>query len=63
MKNWTVDEKIIKKYPEQYRRWQLEQLINFGLDGQKIPKKELLKYLSKLDIDPLKKKYLYFLLK
>ena len=62
MYNWSVDASILKKFPEQYRIWRLEQLINFGLGKEKIDKKELKKYFNKIRIDPLKKKYLKFLL-
>ncbi len=62
MYNWSVDTKILKKYPEKYRIWKLEQMINFGLGKEKISKKDLKKYFEKLYIDPSKKKYLKFLL-
>ncbi|MCL5784501.1 MAG: hypothetical protein M1142_04080 [Patescibacteria group bacterium] len=62
MYNWSTDIKILKKYPEKYKVWQLEQLINYGLNGQKIKKADLKKYWSKLNIDPQKRKYLEFLL-
>jgi len=55
MYNWSVDEKILKKYPEKYAVWRLEQLINFGLGEEKINKNQLKKYFNKLDIDPDKK--------
>lgn len=43
MYNWAVDEKAFKREsePETYAIWRLEQLVNFGLDGKKIPKAEL----------------------
>ncbi len=62
MKNWAVDEKKLKLYPEQHEIWHLEQLINYGLDGEKLERKELLRYFGKLTIDPQKRKYLKFLL-
>lgn len=62
MYNWSVDTTILKKYPKQYTIWRLEQLINFGLDNEKIKRKELEENFDKLDIDPQKKKYLQFLL-
>lgn len=62
MYNWSVDEKKLKKYPEKYKIWQLEQLINYGLGGNKIAKKDFKKYLPKLSIDPEKKRFLKFLL-
>ncbi len=63
MYNWSVDEERFKKEnPEKYTIWKLEQLINYGLNGQKLKLAELKKYFHKLNIDPQKKKYLSFLL-
>ncbi|MBI5701457.1 hypothetical protein HZC34_06425 [Candidatus Saganbacteria bacterium] len=62
MYNWSVDVKKLKKYPEKYAIWRLEQLINYGLSGEKLDQKELEANIGKLHIDPLKKKYLGFLL-
>ncbi|OGK37710.1 hypothetical protein A3F03_03075 [Candidatus Roizmanbacteria bacterium RIFCSPHIGHO2_12_FULL_41_11] len=62
MYNWSVDTTELKKHPEQYTIWRLEQLINYGLDGEKLKKNLLRKYWSKLRIDPHYKKYLSFLL-
>lgn len=62
MYNWSVDINYLKKYPEKYKIWKLEQLINFGLKNEKLDKNELIKYFNKLKIDPQKKKYLKFLL-
>lgn len=62
MYNWSVDEKQLKKYPEQYAIWKLEQMINWGLGGEKLDEKLLRKYWRKLFLDPIKKRYLFFLL-
>lgn len=62
MYNWSVDTTQLKRFPEKYRIWKLEQLINFGLGKEKISTKHLLKYFNKLKIDPLKKKFLKLLL-
>ncbi len=62
MYNWSVDTKKLAKHKDQYTIWKLEQKINFGLNGKKINKKELVKNWLKLDIDPDKKKYLHFLI-
>jgi len=43
MHNWSTDEKYLKKFPQEYERWRLLQLINYGLDGEKIDLKLLLK--------------------
>ena len=62
MYNWSVNEDEMKKYPEQYRFWRLEQLINYGLGGEKINADDLRSALPKLTLDPAKKRYLQFLL-
>ena len=62
MYNWSTDVRELKKNPEKYKVWQLEQLINFGLDGEKLKKPELKKYFSKLNIDPYRRKFLHLLL-
>lgn len=62
MYNWSVDLKQLKKNKDAYAVWQLEQAVNFGLAGQKISKSQLIKYWPVLHLDPLKKKYLEFLL-
>jgi hypothetical protein len=62
MKNWSIDIKELKKDKGKYAVWRLEQMVNFGLDGQKLDGRELKKYWSKLRIDPRKKKYLAMLL-
>lgn len=58
MYNWSTDEKIIKKDPEKYKIWRLEQLINFGLNSKKIDKAELKKYWKKIKIDPARRIFL-----
>lgn len=64
MYNWSVDEKYLKKYPKQYKLWKLEQLLSYGLDGEKIDKVDVLdnwEYLkTRLDTD--KRNLLEFLL-
>lgn len=63
MHNWSVDEKTFKRLdPQGYRIWRLQQLINYGLDGEKLSRKEVKKYWKKLFLDPLTKRYLEFLL-
>ena len=62
MYNWSVDEKQLKKYPEKYKIWKLEQMINWGLGNEKLDEALLRKYWRKLFLDPIKKKYLTFLL-
>ena len=35
MYNWNTDTTTLRKNPEKYQIWRLEQLINFGLNGEK----------------------------
>jgi hypothetical protein len=62
MKNWSVDTEKLKQSPDDYNIWRLEQLINYGLDGEILSRSELLKYWDRLVIDPKKKQYLEVLL-
>ena len=62
MYNWSVEIKELKKDKKQYKIWQLEQLINFGLGKEKIKQADLKKYWDLLTLDPNKKRYLSFLL-
>ncbi len=62
MKNWSTNTKRLKENPQEYTRWKLEQMINFGLDGEKLIEKDLRKHFTKLSIDPLKKIFLKHLL-
>ena len=65
MYNWSVDEKAFKKKdPKGYKLWRLEQLINYGLDGEKLNEKEVKKAWPKIkeQLDPYKKRALEFFL-
>jgi len=62
MKNWSVDTNFLSKFPRKYAIWRLEQLINYGLGKNKLNKVKLKNNLSKLNIDPQKRKYLEFIL-
>lgn len=65
MLNWNVDEERFKKEdPEGYRLWRLEQLINYGLDGEKLDKKEVKRAWPKIkeNIDPYLARLMEFLL-
>jgi hypothetical protein len=55
MYNWSIDTTTLKKNPEKYHVWRLEQLINFGLNGEKIEMAQLRKYWSQLHLDPKRK--------
>ena len=58
MYNWSIDEKELKKDPERYKIWQLEQLANFGLNGGKIKSEDFKTYWDKIKIDPARRKFL-----
>ena len=62
MRNWSTDTKKLQNDPEAYAVWKLEQLVNFGLDGEKIDEKELRKYWDRLEIDPSRRAFLHVLL-
>jgi hypothetical protein len=62
MYNWSVDEKELKKDKEKYAIWKLEQMINFGLNGEKINGQKLKKQWNKLHLDPARKRFLQLLL-
>ena len=62
MYNWSVAEKELKEYPEQHAIWRLEQLINFGLNNEKIDRKELIRYFPQLQLDPARRRFFEFLL-
>ena len=64
MYNWSVDEELMKKFPKKYKLWRLEQMISYGLDGDKLDKNEIVanwNYLKKR-IDPQRLKYIEFLI-
>ncbi|OGW71057.1 MAG: hypothetical protein A2047_02040 [Omnitrophica bacterium GWA2_41_15] len=58
MKNWSANISLLQKDAEKFAAWRLEQLINFGLDQEKINLNDLKKYWNKIKIDPCKKKFL-----
>jgi hypothetical protein len=63
--NWSTDEKKFKKEsPHEYKIWRLIQLINYGLDNEKLNRLEVKKAWNKIKtkIDTPTKKYLQFLL-
>lgn len=65
MYNWSVDEKRFKKEnPKGYKLWRLTQLINYGLDGEKLDREEVEKAWPKIKdgLDPDLRDYLKFIL-
>ena len=64
MHNWSVDTKKLKKSPEKYSIWKMEQMINYGLDGEKLDRKEVKRMWNNIkdNLDPYKKRAIeYFL--
>ncbi|MDO8741672.1 MAG: hypothetical protein Q7J11_00830 [Candidatus Roizmanbacteria bacterium] len=64
MYSWSVDEEFMKKFPKKYKLWCLEQMISYGLDGDKLDKNEIVanwSYLKKR-IDPQRLKFIEFLI-
>jgi len=62
MYNWSTNTAELKKNPEKFRIWKLEQAINFGLNGKKLDRKELKKYFFKLKLDPSRGEFIKLLL-
>ena len=64
MYNWNTYTTQLKKNPEKYTVWKLEQLINYGLDGEKLDRKDIKRFWPQIKdrIDPYKKRALEFLL-
>ena len=65
MFNWSTDEKKFKKNdPKAYRLWYLTQLINYGLDGEKLDPVEIKQAWPKIkdSLDPNTVVYFNYLL-
>ena len=64
MYNWSVDEKYLKKFPQQYKLWKLKQIISYGLDGEKLDKEEVINNWDGLKnrLDLNRRRFLEFLL-
>ena len=62
MYNWSVDVKRFKQDEERFLIWKLDQLINFGLGGEKLNRRLVMKYWNRLHIDPSRRRFLQFLL-
>ncbi|MDP3917754.1 MAG: hypothetical protein Q8Q30_01090 [Candidatus Woesebacteria bacterium] len=65
MINWSTDEKKFKKSnPKEYKLWRITQLINYGLDGEKLVLSEVKKSWDyiKNKIDEPSKNYLQYLI-
>ncbi len=62
MYNWAVDTTQLKKQKQTYDIWKLEQMVNFGLNKERLNKKKLKTYWPLLRLDAKKRRYLSFLL-
>lgn len=62
MYNWSTNTEELKKDPERYAKWRLEQLINFGLGGERLEESLVRKYWSVLRLDEARKRFLSILL-
>lgn len=60
MYNWNTD--LSKLGKNLLTIWKLNQLINYGLNGEKIDLKLVKKYWNKLTLDPKRKKFLALLI-
>lgn len=62
MYNWNTDLSKWDQKSESFIVWKLQQLINFGLNGEKLDLSLIKKYWLKLDLDPQRKKFLELIL-
>jgi hypothetical protein len=63
MRNWSIDTSRFDKTSDEYEIWQLEQLLNFGLEpGETLDRAKVEKYLPLLDIDIDTRNFLEFIL-
>ena len=63
--HWSTDVKKFKKEnPEGFRLWRLIQLINYGLEGEKLDEEEVKRAWPKIKdhLDPYKARLIEFLL-
>jgi len=62
MYNWNTDISKWDKKSASFQIWKLEQLINYGLNGEKLDLTLIRKYWPKLTLDPYRKKFLELIL-
>ena len=58
MYNWSTDATAMGKDERTQAIWKLEQLINFGLNGEMIHEDDLKRYWSDIQIDPARRRFL-----
>ncbi len=61
MYNWNTDICSFRSKKE-YALWKLNQLVNFGLGGEKLNLRLIKKYWDKLSLDTKRKRFLKFLI-
>lgn len=59
---WDYDQKNQKAQAAADPIWKLERMINYGLEGEKLKRAELEKYLPQLNIAPERRAFLELLL-
>ncbi|OGG05818.1 hypothetical protein A2872_03040 [Candidatus Gottesmanbacteria bacterium RIFCSPHIGHO2_01_FULL_42_12] len=62
MYNWNTDISKWNKKSTSYKIWKLEQLINFGLNGEKLNLSLVRKHWPKLNLDPSRKRFIELIL-
>lgn len=62
MYNWDTNTRVLKKHSGEYTLWKLNQLINFGLNNQKLNLKQVKSLWKELKIDPKRSNFLHFLI-
>jgi hypothetical protein len=59
MYNWSTNEKQFKKAdPKGYQIWRMEQMINYGLQDEKLSERLLRKHWDEIYMDAPTRKYL-----
>lgn len=58
MYNWNTDTNRLAKNKGAFEVWKLNQMINFGLGGEKIDSRKIKKYWNKLSLDPKRERFL-----
>ncbi|MEK7535974.1 MAG: hypothetical protein AAB590_03100 [Patescibacteria group bacterium] len=58
MRNWSTDISKLAQNPTKMAIWELEQMVNFGLQGKKINVEKLRTYWNDLKLDPYRRNYL-----
>ncbi|OGE76501.1 MAG: hypothetical protein A3C85_03690 [Candidatus Doudnabacteria bacterium RIFCSPHIGHO2_02_FULL_48_21] len=62
MYNWSTDETKLGDDPQKKTIWKIQQMVNFGLNGEKISEKKLREFWNVLEIDKSRRNFLNMLL-